>query len=159
MAPAGDAGDPCPRTARGSHRHDPTVPELRGDLRRGAEGAPPRDRRRAPACRGGIVMTLTAALHALSADLVVLELARPTLCSRVRLPTRGGTVRLLSRVAGDRSKAANDVQGHRLHLLPRRRPRRAPYSRTDHDRGRQEDRARSRGCGDPRERLTGLPAA
>src|SRR5450755_4991109 len=75
MAPAGDAGDPCPRTARGSHRHDPTVPELRGDLRRGAEGAPPRDRRRAPACRRGIVMTLTAALHALSADLVVLELA------------------------------------------------------------------------------------
>ena len=31
--------------------------ELLGDLRRGAEGAPPRDRRRAPACRCGIVMT------------------------------------------------------------------------------------------------------
>jgi hypothetical protein len=71
---AGDASDPCPRPARGSHPHDPTVPELLGDLRRGAQGAPPRDRRRAPACRGGIVMTHTAALPALTANLV-LELA------------------------------------------------------------------------------------
>jgi dihydrolipoamide dehydrogenase len=53
MAPADDAGDPCPRPARGSHRHDPTVPELLRNLCRGDQGTPPRDCRHAAACGAG----------------------------------------------------------------------------------------------------------
>ena len=40
---AGDVGDPRPRPARGAARHDPAVPELLGDPRRGAESAPAGD--------------------------------------------------------------------------------------------------------------------
>ena len=43
MAAAGDAGDPRPRAARRAARHDPALPDLLGDLRRRAEGAPRRD--------------------------------------------------------------------------------------------------------------------
>ena len=47
VAAAGDAGDPRPRPARCPERHDPAVPDVLGDLRRGAQGAPsPRSRRR-----------------------------------------------------------------------------------------------------------------
>ena len=44
VAPAGDGGHPRPRPARRAARHDPAVPELLGDPRRRAEGAPARDR-------------------------------------------------------------------------------------------------------------------
>ena len=44
VAAAGHAGDPRPRAARRAARHDPAVPDLLGDLRRRAEGAPRRDR-------------------------------------------------------------------------------------------------------------------
>ena len=48
MAAAGHAGDPRPRPARRPGRHDPAVPDVLGDLRRRAEGAPrARSRRRA----------------------------------------------------------------------------------------------------------------
>ena len=40
VAPAGDAGDPRARPARRAARHDPAVPDVLGDLRRRAEGAP-----------------------------------------------------------------------------------------------------------------------
>ena len=45
VAAAGHAGDPRPRAARRAARHHPAVPDLLGDLRRRAEGAPRRDRR------------------------------------------------------------------------------------------------------------------
>ena len=44
VAAAGHAGDPGPRPARRAARHHPAVPDVLGDLRRGAEGAPRRDR-------------------------------------------------------------------------------------------------------------------
>ena len=44
VAAAGDVGDPRQRPARGAARHDPAVPELLGDPRRGAESAPAGDR-------------------------------------------------------------------------------------------------------------------
>ena len=40
VAAAGDAGDPRTGPARRSPRHDPAVPDLLGDLRRGAQSAP-----------------------------------------------------------------------------------------------------------------------
>ena len=40
VAAAGHAGDPRPRPARRPARHDPAVPDVLGDLRRRAEGAP-----------------------------------------------------------------------------------------------------------------------
>ena len=43
VAAAGHARDPRPRPARGPGRHDPAVPDVLGDLRRRAEGAPRRD--------------------------------------------------------------------------------------------------------------------
>ena len=46
VAPAGHVGHPRARTARRAARHDPAVPDLLRDLRRRAEGAPRRDRRR-----------------------------------------------------------------------------------------------------------------
>ena len=48
---AGDAGHPRARPARGAERHDPALPELLGDLRRGREGAPHGDRGHAAADR------------------------------------------------------------------------------------------------------------
>ncbi len=44
VAAAGDARDPRARPARRPGRHDPAVPDVLGDLRRGAEGAARRDR-------------------------------------------------------------------------------------------------------------------
>ena len=44
VAAAGHAGDPRPGSARRSARHHPAVPHVLGDLRRGAQGAPRRDR-------------------------------------------------------------------------------------------------------------------
>ena len=46
VAAAGHAGDPRPRPARRPGRHDPAVPDVLGDLRRRAEGAPRRRSRR-----------------------------------------------------------------------------------------------------------------
>ena len=59
MAAAGHAGDPRPRAARRAARHDPAVPDLLRDLRRRAQGAPRRDRRRAPPRRCGMSTTTT----------------------------------------------------------------------------------------------------
>ena len=44
VAAAGHAGDPRPRPARRPGRHHPAVPDVLGDLRRRAEGAPRGDR-------------------------------------------------------------------------------------------------------------------
>ena len=53
VAAAGDARDPRPRPARRPARHDPAVPDVLGDLRRRAEGAPRGDRGGAQAGRRG----------------------------------------------------------------------------------------------------------
>ena len=45
VAPAGHAGHPRPRAARRPRRHDPALPDVLGDLPRGAEGAAQGDRR------------------------------------------------------------------------------------------------------------------
>ena len=47
VAAAGDARDSRPSPTRGPCRHDPAVPDLLGDIRRGAESAPRPDRGRA----------------------------------------------------------------------------------------------------------------
>ena len=57
VAAAGDAGDPRPRPARRAARHDPAVPDVLGDLRRRAEGAPRRDHRGAKPVGAGPPMT------------------------------------------------------------------------------------------------------
>ena len=44
VAAAGDACHPRARPDRGAERHDPALPELLGDLRRGTDGAPHADR-------------------------------------------------------------------------------------------------------------------
>ena len=46
---ASDARHPRARPARGAERHDPALPKLLGDLRRGSDGAPYGDRRQAAA--------------------------------------------------------------------------------------------------------------
>ena len=50
MAPAGDAGDPRARPARGAAGHDPAVPDVLRDLRRGAQGAARHHRPRRVPC-------------------------------------------------------------------------------------------------------------
>ena len=52
VAAAGHAGDPRPRPARRAARHDPAVPDLLRDLRRGAEGARAQRSRRPGGGRG-----------------------------------------------------------------------------------------------------------
>ena len=39
VAPTGDPGDSGPRAARSAHGHDPAVPDVLGDLHRGAQGS------------------------------------------------------------------------------------------------------------------------
>src|SRR5262245_12548851 len=90
MAAAGDAGDPGPRSARRAARHDPTLPDLLRDLRRGAQGTSRGDRsgRRRDGRRRGVVSEL---LVEQSAPLPVRELRN------VWIPLSDGT-RLSARI-------------------------------------------------------------